>query len=454
MSKPSIPKGTRDFSPAQMKKRNYIFDQIKKVFVSYGFNQIETPSMENLASLSGKYGEEGDRLIFKILNRGEKFFKALKNTDPEKSSQGAIEHSLCNEGLRYDLTVPFARYVVMNQNELSFPFKRFQIQPVWRADRPQKGRYREFYQCDADIIGSESLLNEIDLIQIIGSVFDSLKIDNVTVKINNRKILSAIAELTGQPEKIIDITVAIDKLDKIGVDGVIEELQSKGVANSSISFIKPLLSFDGNNTMIISNLTSIFKTSKIGLKGIEELKFIVNYFTKYPSKNIKLKLDMSLARGLNYYTGAIFEVVVDDANVGSVSGGGRYDDLTGVFGLKDISGVGISFGADRIYDVMAEKNLFPDFKESSTKLLIINQEVDQYLLTSLANDFRFNGIVTELYPDQSKLKKQLKYANAIEVPYVLFCSSNADNLQLELKDMNSGIQNKMDFSSVVNVLNK
>ena len=454
MSKPSIPKGTRDFSPAQMKKRNYIFDQIKKVFVSYGFNQIETPSMENLASLSGKYGEEGDRLIFKILNRGEKFFKALKNTDLEKSSQGAIEHSLCNEGLRYDLTVPFARYVVMNQNELSFPFKRFQIQPVWRADRPQKGRYREFYQCDADIIGSESLLNEIDLIQIIGSVFDSLKIDNVTVKINNRKILSAIAELTGQPEKIIDITVAIDKLDKIGVDGVVEELQCKGVANSSISFIKPLLSFDGDNTMIISNLTSIFKTSKIGLKGIEELKFIVNYFTKYPSKNIKLKLDMSLARGLNYYTGAIFEVVVDDANVGSVSGGGRYDDLTGVFGLKDISGVGISFGADRIYDVMVEKNLFPDFKESSTKLLIINQEVEQYLLTSLANDFRFNGIVTELYPDQSKLKKQLKYANAIEVPYVLFCSLNADNLQLELKDMNSGIQNKMDFSSVVNVLKK
>ena len=452
MNKPSIPKGTRDFSPLEMRRRNYIFDVIKKTFEGYGFNQIETPSMENLSSLTGKYGDEGDRLIFKVLNRGDKFLKAVKSVDASTSSLAVLEQSLCNEGLRYDLTVPFARYVVQHQNELTFPFKRFQIQPVWRADRPQKGRYREFFQCDADIIGSDSLLNEIDFIQIISTVFNSLKINNVVIKLNNRKILSAIAGLTGQPDKIIDITVAIDKLDKIGEDAVVTELIDKGLNKSSISFIKPLLSLKGDNLLILKELKKLLSSSKVGVKGVDELEFLVNYFLKYPLKDSALQLDMTLARGLNYYTGAIFEVVVDGAGIGSVSGGGRYDDLTGVFGLKNISGVGISFGADRIYDVMIENNLFPDFKKMSTQLLIVNQDVDPFELNNLANKFRLNEVVTELYPDQSKLKKQLKYANGIAVPFVLFCTDIGTELQLELKDMNSGNQEVLGFSSIVNKL--
>ena len=453
MSKPSIPKGTRDFSPEEMLRRNYIFDVIKKAFISYGFNQIETPSMENLSTLTGKYGEEGDRLIFKVLNRGDKFLKSLKNLNSEENSQGQMEHQLCAEGLRYDLTVPFARYVVQHQNEINFPFKRFQIQPVWRADRPQKGRYREFYQCDADIIGSNSLTNEISFIQLIDSVFKSLGIKGVTVKVNNRKILSGIAEITGQPEKIIDITVAIDKLDKIGVDLVLEELSNKGLTEESILIIKPLLDIKGDYELIINSLRGVLKGSGVGLKGVEELEFVFNYFKTNPLDFVSIQLDMTLARGLNYYTGAIFEVIVDQAKVGSVSGGGRYDDLTGVFGLKDVSGIGISFGADRIYDVMLDQGVFPDFSNVSTQLLLINNGENTNELLRLSNDFRAKGIITELYPDNTKLKKQMKYANANNIPYVLFVSYVNLSFAYELKNMESGEQFVLDFDSLIEKLN-
>jgi len=453
MSKPSIPKGTRDFSPEEMLRRNYIFDVIKKAFISHGFNQIETPSMENLSTLTGKYGEEGDRLIFKVLNRGDKFLKSLKNLNSEENSQGQMEHQLCAEGLRYDLTVPFARYVVQHQNEINFPFKRFQIQPVWRADRPQKGRYREFYQCDADIIGSNSLTNEISFIQLIDSVFKSLGIKGVTVKVNNRKILSGIAEITGQPEKIIDITGAIDKLDKIGVDLVLEELSNKGLTEESISIIKPLLDIKGGYILIISSLKNILKDSMIGLKGVEELEFVFNYFKSNPLDFVSVQLDMTLARGLNYYTGAIFEVIVDQAKVGSVSGGGRYDDLTGVFGLKDVSGIGISFGADRIYDVMLDQDVFPDFSDISTQLLVINNGEDVNELLRLSNFIRSKGVITELYPDNVKLKKQMKYANGNKIPYVLFVTEENSIYSYELKNMISGEQIILDVDSIIEKLN-
>ncbi len=453
MSKPSIPKGTRDFSPEEMLRRNYIFDVIKKAFISYGFNQIETPSMENLSTLTGKYGEEGDRLIFKVLNRGDKFLKSLKDLNSEENSQGQMEHQLCAEGLRYDLTVPFARYVVQHQNEVNFPFKRFQIQPVWRADRPQKGRYREFYQCDADIIGSNSLTNEISFIQLIDSVFKSLGIKGVTVKVNNRKILSGIAEITGQPEKIIDITVAIDKLDKIGVDLVLEELSNKGLTDESILIIKPLLYIKGDYELIINSLRDVLKGSDIGLKGVEELEFIFNYFKSNPLDFVSIQLDMTLARGLNYYTGAIFEVIVDQAKVGSVSGGGRYDDLTGVFGLKDVSGIGISFGADRIYDVMLEQDVFPDFSNISTQLLVINNGEDVNELLRLSNLIRNKGVITELYPDNVKLKKQMKYANGNKIPYVLFVTAENSIFSYELKNMISGEQIILDVDSIIEKLN-
>lgn len=453
MSKPSIPKGTRDFSPEEMLRRNYIFDVIKKAFISYGFNQIETPSMENLSTLTGKYGEEGDRLIFKVLNRGDKFLKSLKDLNSEENSQGQMEHQLCAEGLRYDLTVPFARYVVQHQNEVNFPFKRFQIQPVWRADRPQKGRYREFYQCDADIIGSNSLTNEISFIQLIDSVFKSLGIKGVTVKVNNRKILSGIAEITGQPEKIIDITVAIDKLDKIGVDLVLEELSNKGLTDESILIIKPLLYIKGDYELIINSLRDVLKGSDIGLKGVEELEFIFNYFKSNPLDFVSIQLDMTLARGLNYYTGAIFEVIVDQAKVGSVSGGGRYDDLTGVFGLKDVSGIGISFGADRIYDVMLDQDVFPDFSNVSTQLLVINNGENVNELLRLSNLIRNKGVITELYPDNVKLKKQMKYANGNKIPYVLFVTAENSIFSYELKNMISGEQIILDVDSIIEKLN-
>ncbi|MDG2369191.1 MAG: histidine--tRNA ligase [Flavobacteriales bacterium] len=453
MSKPSIPKGTRDFSPEEMLRRNYIFDVIKKAFISHGFNQIETPSMENLSTLTGKYGEEGDRLIFKVLNRGDKFLKSLKNLNSEENSQGQMEHQLCAEGLRYDLTVPFARYVVQHQNEINFPFKRFQIQPVWRADRPQKGRYREFYQCDADIIGSNSLTNEISFIQLIDSVFKSFGIKGVAVKVNNRKILSGIAEITGQPEKIIDITVAIDKLDKIGVDLVLEELSNKGLTEESISIIKPLLDIKGDYILIISSLKNILKDSMIGLKGVEELEFVFNYFKSNPLDFVSVQLDMTLARGLNYYTGAIFEVIVDQAKVGSVSGGGRYDDLTGIFGLKDVSGIGISFGADRIYDVMLDQDVFPDFSDISTQLLVINNGEDVNELLRLSNLIRSKGVITELYPDNVKLKKQMKYANGNKIPYVLFVTEENSIYSYELKNMISGEQIILDVDSIIEKLN-
>ena len=453
MSKPSIPKGTRDFSPEEMLRRNYIFDVIKKAFISHGFNQIETPSMENLSTLTGKYGEEGDRLIFKVLNRGDKFLKSLKNLNSEENSLGQMEHQLCAEGLRYDLTVPFARYVVQHQNEINFPFKRFQIQPVWRADRPQKGRYREFYQCDADIVGSNSLTNEISFIQLIDSVFKSFGIKGVNIKVNNRKILSGIAEITGQPEKIIDITVAIDKLDKIGVDLVLEELSNKGLTEESISIIKPLLDIKGDYILIISSLKNILKDSMIGLKGVEELEFVFNYFKSNPLDFVSVQLDMTLARGLNYYTGAIFEVIVDQAKVGSVSGGGRYDDLTGVFGLKDVSGIGISFGADRIYDVMLDQDVFPDFSNISTQLLVINNGENVNELLRLSNLIRSKGVITELYPDNVKLKKQMKYANGNKIPYVLFVTAENSIFSYELKNMISGEQIILDVDSIIEKLN-
>ena len=453
MTKPSIPKGTRDFSPVEMLRRNYIFDVIKKAFISYGFNQIETPAMENLATLTGKYGEEGDRLIFKILNRGDKFLNSFKSIDSNQATQGSMEHQLCAEGLRYDLTVPFARYVVQHQNEINFPFKRFQIQPVWRADRPQKGRYREFYQCDADVIGSDSLTNEIDFIHLIDGVFAGLNIKGVKIKVNNRKILSGIAEVTGQAGKIIDITVAIDKLDKIGVDKVIEELLNRGITKKSISIIKPLLEIKGGYKLIVSSLKEMLSSSEVGLKGISELEYVFNYFESYPLTFASIELDMTLARGLNYYTGAIFEVVVDGAPVGSVSGGGRYDDLTGVFGLKDVSGIGISFGADRIYDVMLDQGVFPDFSNVSTQLLLINNGENTNELLRLSNNFRAKGIITELYPDNTKLKKQMKYANGNNIPYVLFVSYENLSFAYELKNMESGEQFVLDFDSLIEKLN-
>ena len=453
MSKPSIPKGTRDFSPKEMLRRNYIFDTIKSTFLSYGFSQIETPSMENLSTLTGKYGEEGDRLIFKVLNRGDKFLKALKTIDSENSSLGAMEHQLCSEGLRYDLTVPFARYVVQHQNDISFPFKRFQIQPVWRADRPQRGRYREFYQCDADIVGSDSLVSEIDFIQIIQKVFSKLGINGVVIKVNNRKILSGIAEVVGQPDKIIDITVAIDKLDKIGVQGVIDELSCRGLSEKAIDVIKPIINIKGDNSIIINSLKELLKSSEIGLSGVAELEYILNYYSSYPLLNVALQVDMTLARGLNYYTGAIFEVTVDGAAVGSVSGGGRYDNLTGSFGMKDVSGVGISFGADRIYDVMLDQSVFPDFKDVSTQLLIINSGEYINELVHLSNEFREKGIVAEFYPDNAKLKKQLKYANTNGISHVLFVTGDQAKLSFELKNMESGDQSPLDFNGIVEKLN-
>ncbi len=452
MSKPSIPKGTRDFSPSVMMKRNYIFEVIKNSFRNFGFKQIETPSMENLATLTGKYGEEGDRLIFKILNRGKKLSTAINNLDTA-DSQGKLEHQLCNEALRYDLTVPFARYVVQHQNDISFPFKRFQLQPVWRADRPQKGRYREFHQCDADIVGSDSLNNEIEFILLIDEVFSDLKIDDFTIKINNRKILSGISEITGEKDKLIDLTVAIDKLDKIGEEKVIEELLGKNISALAIDRLKPILKINGSFQDKLSELRSILSTSEIGLKGLDEIEYIFCFFDKYPLKNAKLNLDMTLARGLNYYTGAILEVVGKDTSSSSLCGGGRYDDLTGIFGLKNISGVGISFGADRIYDLLEENNLFPNLISNSTQLLIVNQGTDQQNLISLASQFRKKGIYSEFYPDPVKLNKQLKYANANAIPYVLF-ESKGDSEMFELKEMNSGIQQFYNFNDIVSQLKK
>jgi len=438
-TKPSIPKGTRDFSPVEMAKRNYIFDTIREVFYLYGFQQIETPSMENLSTLMGKYGEEGDKLLFKIQNSGD-YFSGL--TDEELLSRNAakLASKFCEKGLRYDLTVPFARYVVMHRDEISFPFKRFQIQPVWRADRPQKGRYREFYQCDADVVGSNSLLNEVELVQMIDAVFNKFGI-RVSIKINNRKILTGIAEIIGEADKIVDITVAIDKLDKIGLENVNAELASKGIPQEAIDKLQPIILLSGSNEEKLETLKSVLAASETGLKGVEESEFILKTIATLGIKS-EVELDLTLARGLNYYTGAIFEVKALDVQIGSISGGGRYDNLTGVFGMDGMSGVGISFGADRIYDVLNQQDLYPKDAALGTQLLFVNfgEAEAAYVLPILAK-VRAAGIRAEIYPDSTKMKKQMSYANAKAIPFVAIVGENEMNEgKVTLKNMATGEQ--------------
>ncbi|CCY89639.1 MULTISPECIES: histidine--tRNA ligase [unclassified Phocaeicola] len=438
-TKPSIPKGTRDFSPVEMAKRNYIFNTIREVFYLYGFQQIETPSMENLSTLMGKYGEEGDKLLFKIQNSGD-YFSGL--TDEELLSRNAakLASKFCEKGLRYDLTVPFARYVVMHRDEISFPFKRFQIQPVWRADRPQKGRYREFYQCDADVVGSNSLLNEVELVQMIDAVFNKFGI-RVSIKINNRKILTGIAEIIGEADKIVDITVAIDKLDKIGLENVNAELASKGIPQEAIDKLQPIILLSGSNDEKLETLKSVLAASETGLKGVEESEFILKTISTLGIKS-EVELDLTLARGLNYYTGAIFEVKALDVQIGSISGGGRYDNLTGVFGMDGMSGVGISFGADRIYDVLNQLDLYPKDAALGTQLLFVNfgEAEAAYVLPILAK-VRAAGIRAEIYPDSTKMKKQMSYANAKAIPFVAIVGENEMNEgKVTLKNMATGEQ--------------
>jgi histidyl-tRNA synthetase len=437
--KPSIPKGTRDFSPEIMVKRNYIFDRIKSVFQKYGYLPIETPAMENLSSLMGKYGEEGDKLLFKILNSGD-FLSKVNEEELQKENGSKLALKITEKGLRYDLTVPFARYVVQHRNEITFPFKRFQIQPVWRADRPQKGRYREFFQCDVDVIGSRSLLNEVELVQIIDEVFSLLKIETVT-KINNRKVLYGICEYIGETEKFVGITVAIDKLDKMGIDKVKEELLSNGIAEVAISKLEEILVFEGDTTQKLAFLDQLLSSTETGQKGMEEIKTVFDYVSDL-NLNSEVELDLTLARGLNYYTGAIFEVKGKNVDMGSICGGGRYDDLTGIFGLPDVSGVGISFGADRIYDVMLEKNLFPEKAENTTQVLFVNfGEKEQRFCLGIVNQLRKAGINAELFPDSSKLKKQMTYANNKQIPYVALMGDNEiENNTLNIKNMNEGTQ--------------
>ncbi len=446
--KPSIPKGTRDFSPLEMAKRNYIFDTIKKVFLLYGFQQIETPAMENLSTLMGKYGDEGDKLLFKILNSGD----YLKNvSDDLLASRDHIKliNKISEKGLRYDLTVPFARFVVQHRNDIQLPFKRYQIQPVWRADRPQKGRYREFYQCDADVVGSDSLYNEIELLSIINAVFEKFGV-NVTIKINNRKILSGVAEVIGAADKLIDITVAIDKIDKIGIDNVELELKEKGLTDEQISKLQPLLELHGSNEDCINSLNSLFDGCETGLAGVKETEFILNEVSKLGFTS-EVELDTSLARGLNYYTGTILEVKANDVEIGSISGGGRYDNLTGVFGMPGLSGVGISFGADRIFDVLNALDLYPDEVLSTTKVMFVNfgtaeaNKVLEYL-----GVLRSNGIACELYPDASKMKKQMNYANERKIPFVaLVGESELESGTVAVRNMETGEQENLTISQMV-----
>ena len=437
--KPSIPKGTRDFSPVEMAKRNYIFNTIREVFHLFGYQQIETPSMENLSTLMGKYGDEGDKLLFKIQNSGD-YFSGL--TDEELLSRNAakLASKFCEKGLRYDLTVPFARYVVMHRDEISFPFKRYQIQPVWRADRPQKGRYREFYQCDADVVGSNSLLNEVELVQMIDRVYGKFGI-RVSIKINNRKILTGIAEIIGEADKIVDITVAIDKLDKIGLDNVNAELASKGIPQEAIEKLQPIIMLSGTNEEKLETLKTVLATSETGLKGVEESEFILKTVASLGVKS-EVELDLTLARGLNYYTGAIFEVKALDVQIGSISGGGRYDNLTGVFGMSGMSGVGISFGADRIYDVLNQLDLYPKEAVNATQLLFVNfgDKEATYCLPILSQA-RNAGIRAEIYPDSAKMKKQMSYANDKNIPFVAIVGENEMNEgKLTLKNMTTGEQ--------------
>ena len=451
-TKPSIPKGTRDFSPVEMAKRNYIFNTIREVFYRYGFQQIETPSMENLSTLMGKYGEEGDKLLFKIQNSGD-YFSGL--TDEELLSRNAakLASKFCEKGLRYDLTVPFARYVVMHRDEITFPFKRFQIQPVWRADRPQKGRYREFYQCDADVVGSNSLLNEVELVQMIDAVFQKFGI-RVSIKINNRKILTGIAEIIGEADKIVDITVAIDKLDKIGLDNVNAELASKGIPQEAIDKLQPIILLNGSNEEKIATLKNVLAASETGLKGVDESEFILKTIAGLGIQS-EVELDLTLARGLNYYTGAIFEVKALDVQIGSISGGGRYDNLTGVFGMEGMSGVGISFGADRIYDVLNQLDLYPKEAVNGTQLLFVNfgEAEAAYVLPVLAQ-VRAAGIRAEIYPDAAKMKKQMSYANAKMVPFVAIVGENEmKEGKVMLKNMTSGEQSLVTPDELVAAIN-
>ena len=438
-AKPGIPKGTRDFSPVEMAKRNYIFNMIRDVFHLFGYQQIETPSMENLSTLMGKYGDEGDKLLFKIQNSGD-YFNGI--TDEELLSRNAVKlaSKFCEKGLRYDLTVPFARYVVMHRDEISFPFKRYQIQPVWRADRPQKGRYREFYQCDADVVGSNSLLNEVELVQMIDRVFGKFGV-RVSIKINNRKILTGIAEIIGEADKIVDITVAIDKLDKIGLENVNAELASKGIPQEAIDKLQPIILLSGSNEEKLETLKTVLATSEAGLKGVEESEFILKTVSALGVKS-EVELDLTLARGLNYYTGAIFEVKALDVQIGSISGGGRYDNLTGVFGMDGMSGVGISFGADRIFDVLNQLDLYPKEAVNGTELLFVNfgDKEAAYCLPILTK-VREAGVRAEIYPDASKMKKQMGYANDKQIPFVAIVGENEMNEgKLTLKNMTTGEQ--------------
>lgn len=454
--KPSLAKGTRDFTPVEMEKRNHIYDTLKTIFKKYGYSEIQTPSFENLSTLTGKYGDEGDKLIFKILNSGDYLSKAPENLLAEKNSTALIS-SISEKALRYDLTVPFARYVVMHQNEISLPFKRFQIQPVWRADRPQRGRYREFYQCDVDVVGSDSLLNEAEFVLIYHEALTKLGLKDFNIKLNNRKILSGIAEVVGKPELIVDMTVAIDKLDKIGLEGVNKELLERGFTEADLAVLKPIIELSGSNQEKLDSLKSVLANSSVGLKGVEEIETVFEYLRKLGQSAIlekEVEVDITLARGLNYYTGCIFEVKTNEVQMGSIGGGGRYDDLTGMFGLKDLTGVGVSFGADRIYDVLEELQLFPPSNGERTKVLIIN--FDQALETStlpILFKLREAGIAAELYPSAVKLKKQMSYADSKQIPYVLLVGDEeVASGQLSLKNMETGEQQKVTLEDLSKIL--
>lgn len=451
MNKPSIPKGTRDFSPVEMAKRNYIFNTIREVYALYGFRQIETPAMENLSTLMGKYGEEGDKLLFKILNSGD-FLRGITPADIEGGATGHLAAQLCEKGLRYDLTVPFARYVVQHRDEIQLPFKRYQIQPVWRADRPQKGRYREFYQCDADVVGSNSLWNEVELVQIIDEVFSRFGV-RVSIRINNRKILAGLADMIGQPDKLVALTTAIDKLDKIGIDNVKAELMDAGINQEGIDRLNPLFTISGDNEQRLTAIAGMLKGDEAGEKGVEEVRFVLDAIRPLNLKN-EIMLDLTLARGLNYYTGCIFEVKALDVEIGSITGGGRYDNLTGIFGMPGLSGVGISFGADRIYDVLNQLDLYPKDAIGGTTVLFINfGDKEAARCIEIASALRAHGIAAELYPDSAKMKKQMAYANAQGIPFVaLVGESELEAHTVSLKDMGTGQQTQMSVEELIKKL--
>ena len=452
-NKPTIVKGTRDFSPMEMSKRNYIFNTIKDVYSLYGFQQIETPALETLQTLMGKYGEEGDKLLFKVLNSGD-FLRKVDDKELVERNTLKLASQLCEKGLRYDLTVPFARYVVMHHDELQFPFKRYQIQPVWRADRPQKGRYREFYQCDADVVGSDSLLNEVELMQIVDEVFQRFGV-RVIIKINNRKILSGIAEMIGAADKIVDITVAIDKLEKIGLENVNQELANAGISSDAIDKLQPIISLQGTNDEKLNVIKNVLKDSQVGLKGVEEVAYILDVL-KPMQLNNEIELDLTLARGLNYYTGAIFEVKAKDVSIGSITGGGRYDNLTGIFGKPGLSGIGISFGADRIYDVLNTLDLYPKETTNSTQILFINfGEKETAYCLPLVNEARSHGVSAEMYPDAVKMKKQMSYANAKQIAFVAMAGENEmQENKITIKNMETGEQILVPISDFMDVFSE